>query len=300
MRRIFLNCGFALCAATMILSSCERTTELEMAITITPDISSPEFDATIEDGFSKSSSTRTAISTTPNAVGNYFLTWNSGDEISISEGTNVAVYTTKESNQTASFTKKSGYISNTASKYVAFYPASLTPKNQKLPATQEYVSGDVKNYPMYAESNGYELSFKNLCGILRLSLSNTDKEREVSVKSISVSVDGQGLSGNFTVDESYAAVVSGADGVVLNCSTPVAIGTQSSDFNMVMPKGVYAAMKIKITDKEGKVVNLEGQSPVTVNRSGITKVNVALKAANFTNGLEIITFTESDVEFTER
>lgn len=293
--------GFALSVISMLLVSCDAEFVQETTVVIgdKTDSSLSDFHASMDDSFSYQSE-RTAISTSPGADGTYSLRWESGDEISISEGNNTAVYATNGIGNTAKFSKKSGYISNTATKYVAFFPASLTPKNQMLPATQEYVAGNVKNYPMYAESYDKNLSFKNLCGILRLSLTNTEVSRQISVKSVSVSVEGRGLSGRFTMDASRAAVVSGNDGVVLNCATPVTLGTGTRDFNIVVPKGIYYAMKIKITAQDGKVIYLEGKSAVCINRSGITKVNITLKADNFNNALEVITFTESDVEFSER
>ena len=291
-------------AVFMTLVSCEVCMTQEIDLSFGQDsepVSSIQcFNATIDDNFSQKPATRTAISSSSNAEGGYSLSWEAGDEISISEGGNTAIYVTEEATNNAKFSKKSGYISNEAAKYVAFFPSYLTPSNQKLPATQEYVADNVKNYPMYAESSDQHLSFKNLCGIIRLSVKNTDAERPIAVKSISVSVDAMGLSGEFTIDDSNAAVVAGSDGVVLNCATAVPLVPEACDFHIIVPKGEYNGMKIKITSEDGTVVNLVGQSAVTVNRSGITKVNITLKASDFTNGFEVITFSESDVEFTER
>lgn len=78
------------------------------------------------------------------------------------------------------------------------------------------------------------------------------------------------------------------NGVVLNCASPVTLGTGARDFNIVVPKGIYYAMKIKITAQDGKVIYLEGKSAVCINRSGITKVNVTLKADSFNNSFEVI------------
>lgn len=305
MKYKFFSLLFSVFAASMLLVSCDVisiTDQVVLTVAIEGSVEpkSPDFYAEIVDNFSNKSVTRSSISPTPNEDGTYSLSWSAGDEISISEGYNSAIYTTDVASATSKFTKKSGYISSAASKYIAFYPATLTPKNQKLPSVQEYVYGDVKNYPMYAESDGYNLSFKNLCGILRFSLRNVEAERSIAVKSISVSDDNKGLSGDFTIDESSAAIVTGRDGVILKCESPVVLGTVAKDFNIVVPKGEYETMKIKITTEDGKIVNLEGKSAVNINRSGITRVNVALKPADFTNALEVITFTDSDVEFNER
>lgn len=294
----------AIGAVCVTLVSCEAGMSQEINLSFGEETESASstkvFHATIDDSFSQKPATRTVISSSSSAEGGYTLSWEVGDEISISEGDHTAIYVTEEATNNAKFSKKSGYIRNDASKYLAFYPSNLSPSNQKLPATQDYVAGNVKNYPMYAESGDQHLSFKNLCGIIRLSVKNTEAERSIAVKSISVSVDGMGLSGEFTIDDSYAAVVSGSDGVVLNCATAVPLVQEASDFNIIIPKGNYNGMKIKITSEDGTVVNLVGQSAVTIHRSGITKVNIRLKASDFTNSFEVITFSESDVEFTER
>lgn len=304
MKNYFVDLCVAACAMSMLLVSCEPyDTEIIVAnpvVSVEVNRPSSDFYAYINDDFTNDSSTRTEISTSAGSDGKYSLSWLAGDEIAISDGSTTAVYTATASSKTATFVKKSGSVSNTATKYSAFYPSTITPSSKNLPATQEYVYGNVKNFPMYAESSDHNLEFKNLCGILRLSLKNTDSDRDIAVKSISVSVSGKGLSGNFTIDSSKAAVVSGTDGVVLNCASPVTLGYVEKDFNIVVPKGIYSAMKIKITTDDGKVVNLEGQSAVTVYRSGITKVSVALKSSSFASGLEVITFTDSDVDFSER
>lgn len=296
--------GLALSIMMVTMTSCEdlivqQGSAIDLG-TGTSDPISQTFSGNIDDYFAPNPHTKTMINDTPNSDSSYSLYWQAGDEISISEGSNTAIYVTEGTSSVATFTKRSGYVSNTASKYLAFYPASITPSNQKLPAEQEYVARNVKNYPMYAESNDYNLSFKNLCGILRINITNTDSENPINVKKISVNVDGQGLSGNFTIDSSFAAVVSGTDGVVLNCPTAVSLSSQANSFNVIVPKGAYNAMKIKITAEDGKELNLQGQSTVTIQRSRITQVNISLKEADFNNALEVLTFIESDVDFTER
>lgn len=288
--------SFALTSCESLVISEEMTIDLNLFVT---ESTTPEFEAFVEDGCS--GTTRTALSNATNSSGNYYLTWENGDAISITDGTSSAIYKTAESGSKVKFEKESGSISNCAPSYKAFYPSYLTPQNMELPVIQEYVENGVKDFPMYAESSNTTLQFKNLCGILRVSLKNQDECNPVKVKSITAIAEGKGLSGKFTIGECGAAVTCGVGTATLNCSSPVALNScLTTDFNIILPKGEYCGMKLKITTADGKVVNLKAQGAINIRRSGITKVNIALKPTTFTGGLEDITITESDVEFNER
>lgn len=289
--------------ALLSMVSCESVISQEMEVELNFPLTESEnhtFEAFVEDGCS-GTTTRTALSNTTNCNGNYSLTWEKGDAISITDGTNSAIYKTAECGANVKFEKSSGHISNTALTYKAFYPSYLTPQNMELPVIQEYVENGVKDFPMYAESCNTTLQFKNLCGILRISLKNLDTDNSARIKSITVMADGQGLSGKFTIGECGAAVTCGTGSATLNCESPVALSSCSAtDFNVILPKGEYCGMKMKITADDGNVVNMKAQGVINIRRSGITKVNIALKPATFAGGLEDITITESDVEFNER
>lgn len=293
----------AMAVASLSFVSCESNISEDMRLDLTlsvPASTTPKFEAFVEEGYS-GTATRTALSNSTNSNGNYYLTWEKDDVISITDGTNSALYKTNECGTNVMFEKESGCISNNASVYKAFYPSYLTPQNMELPVIQEYVEKGLKDFPMYAESCNTTLRFKNLCGILRVSLKNLDTENSASIKNITVMADGKGLSGRFTIGECGAAVTCGTGNVTLKCTSPVALNSCSAtDFNIILPKGEYCGMKMKITAEDDKVVNLKAQGTINIRRSGITKVNVALKPATFTGGLEDITITESDVEFNER
>lgn len=289
--------------ATFSLVSCETVFKEEMTIDLNLSVSeatTPEFEAFVEDGCS-GTTTRTTLSNTPNGNGNYYLSWEKDDAISITDGTNSAIYKTSECGANVKFEKELGSVSNTASTYKAFYPSYLTPQNMELPVTQEYVENGVKNFPMYAESCNTTLRFKNLCGILHVSLKNLDTENSARIKNIMVMADGKGLSGKFTIGECGAAVTYGSGTVTLICTSPVVLNSCSAtNFNIILPKGEYCGMKLKITTEDGNVINMKAQGAINIRRSGITKVNIALKPTTFTGGMEDITITESDVEFNER
>ncbi len=283
-------------AATLLFASCEDTLVLKPDLDL--EIPSEQFTATTESR--PSTSTRTSLSGSVNGDGCYSLYWSAGDAISISDGVSTTVYTTADSHSsTAEFSLSEGTVSNTASQYTAFYPATITSTNMVLPAAQNYISDNVENFPMRAVSTNKVLAFKNLCGIIRFSL-KSEESGQVNVSSISLSAN-KGMSGTFTVGNDNAAVVSGSNGVVLNCAEAKSLYTASAtNFNIVVPQGEYNPLKVKIRDAEGKEVNLVSEDAITVKRSEITRITLTLAKSTFETSLETIPITDSDVDFTER
>ena len=281
-------------AAMLLFASCEEFYEMETNL----EIGNPSevFIATSE----SESSTRTSLSGDTNDDGCYSLYWSKGDAISISDGVSTAVYVTGDSNSsTAEFTKSEGSISNTASLYTAFYPSTITVSNMVLPASQNYVSDNVENFPMRAVSTNKDLAFKNLCGIICFSL-KSEESGQVCISSIILSAD-QGMSGTFTVGEDNAAVVTGTDGVVLTCAESEQLyATSTTDFNIIVPQGEYNPLKVKICDADGNEVNLVSEGAISVKRSEITRITLTLAKSTFETSLETIPITDSDVDFTER
>lgn len=282
-------------AAMSLFASCEdivTTNEIESGT----GASDMVFDATTEEEFFS----RTAISGNTNYDGCYSLVWKAGDAISLSDGMNSAVFET-ESNGTSSakFYAKKGNVNDGAT-YTAFYPSTITADRMSLPSNQNYVYKNVEGFPMRAVSRDRNLQFKNLCGIVRLSLS-AEENGAVSISKISLSADNQGMSGTFTIDGENAAVVNGTNGVVLNCDVPVVLSASvATDFNIIVPKGRYNSFKVKISCSNGKEVVLVAANVVSVRRSEITRIPLTLGESSFNSSLETIPITDSDVEFTER
>jgi hypothetical protein len=281
-------------ATMLLLASCEGTFETELGNEVNG--STEIFSATTE----TEPSTRTSLSGYTNGDGCYSLYWDSGDAISICDGVNTAVYTTDDSyTSSADFVRSEGKISNTAAYYEAFYPSSITTTNMILPANQNYVDGNIENFPMRAVSTNKNLAFKNLCGIIRFCL-KSEENGQLKVSSISLSAD-KGLSGAFTVGEDNAAVVTGTDGVVLTCAEAEQLyATSTTDFNIIVPQGEYKPLKVKICDAEGNEVNLVSEGAISVKRSEITRITLTLAKSTFETSLETIPITDSDVDFTER
>jgi hypothetical protein len=285
---------FFIIAATLLCVSCEKTFVMETELEI--GSRSETFTATIE----CEPSTRTSLSDFNSNESFYSLIWSKGDAISISDGAKTAIYTTDDNySSTAEFIRSEGSISNKASQYTAFYPSTITTSNMVLPATQNYVEDNVENFPMRAVSTSKDLSFKNLCGIIRFSL-KSEEIGQISISSISLSAD-KGMSGTFTVSEDNAAVVSENNGVILSCGVPQSLYRSSTtDFNIIVPKGSYNPLKVKITDSDGREINLVSEEAITVKRSEITRITLTLAKSAFETSLETIPITDSDVDFTER
>lgn len=98
-----------------------------------------------------------------------------------------------------------------------------------------------------------------------------------------------------------ATVVSGGDGVVLNCTDAKPLYTTSAiDFNIIVPQGVYNPLNVKICDAEGKEISLVSEGAISVKRSEITRITLTLAKSTFDTSLEAIPIIDSDVDFTER
>ena len=182
MKRTLLLAAFA---AALGLTSCRQ--DLTEKI---PFEGVSVFTATIE-----SPATRTALSRNGDA---YDVIWSSGDRITVVDGAatpNVGVYETAVAETRAEFTLSSGAEAVTPA-FKAYYPAALYNDGAPaLPATQAYVAGNISGSPMYAESESTSLTFKNLCGIVRLNVSTTQTGKKV--RKIVLTAD-KGLSGAIT------------------------------------------------------------------------------------------------------
>lgn len=281
-------------AAIFMLASCDEMFNREpVFVPVEPEF---EFTASME----KAADTKTSLSYSPDKNNSHSLAWNKGDRISVSDGENTAVFSASSGYvSTTSFALVSGEVDRSAGTYSAFYPSSITPDHMVLPVRQTYVEYDVMDFPMYAYSESTHLEFKNICGILRLSI-NTKESTDASISSISVSSE-KGMSGSFSLADDCSAVVSGNDGVVLECEKPVRLYTGSYEtFNVILPPSEYESMKVGIRTSNGEDINLIAKGTVCIDRSSITHIKVTLGKFEFDSSLEMVPVIDSDVEFSER
>lgn len=269
MKKLFYFAAFAAC---VVLTSCQQVLDIQEK---EEDIKTPGlvFTATTE-----SSATKTALE---EDSGNYNVAWRSGDEITIVDAAatpNVGVYSTSSNTTSADFTFDSGKKASTAP-FKAWYPSSIYNNGAPtLPATQEYVEGNIAGSPMFASSSTTSLKFKNLAGIICLNLSTG--MADISVASIALSAT-QPMSGPISNAESLSsetpvATVSGSAGITLNCGAGVAINGTPKPFYFAVPAGTYSGLSITITATSGatQTFTLKTERTIVVERSQITNINL--------------------------
>ena len=262
MKRYFVIAALAAFA----LTSCEQK------IDIPADIQTPggsESTGLVFTATTESAVTKTALDD------NYNVLWQNGDMITIVDGaSHVGVYSTTSTTTQGEFTHSSGDEAGT-SPYTAYYPSTIYKGGTlTLPAEQTYVAENISGAPMMAVSSTTSLGFKNLVGIIKLSLTTNQSGQKVS--SIALSAN-EGMSGPFTVTND-AAVVSGTAGVTLNCGTEgVAISSTAIPFYIAVPANTYTGLSITVTTTTGayQTFTLKSDKSIVVGRSQITDINLS-------------------------
>ena len=230
---------------------------------------------------------------------NYEVVWQNEDQITVVDAaSHVGVYSTTSTTTKADFTFESGSEATTAP-YKAYYPETVyNSGTPTLPATQNYVEGNISGSPMYAESSTESLAFKNICGIIRLNVSTTQTGKKV--RRIVLSAN-QGMSGAISnaatlAADGYVAEVSGTASINLDCGeSGVDIGSTAKPFHFAVPGNTYTGLGITVetTDGLSQTLTLKSDKTVVVGRSKITDITLA-----FNDYLLVIDLTESNDEIT--
>jgi len=135
--------------------------------------------------------TREVLSDSDNKAGfDNGIKWEVGDEIAVSDGKNQSVFaaTAVDESGKATFTLKNGEapLKTSGVTYKAWYPKDIAPDKSTGKMTRQQVTTNANgpipagkniNYspsiytsnPMYCESTTNSLSFKNLCGVLKIT-----------------------------------------------------------------------------------------------------------------------------------
>lgn len=136
--------------------------------------------------------------------------------------------------------------------HIAYFPASLYNGVAALPAeiSETWAEGKF-NMPMYVTSTTTDLAFKNLCGVLKITIKS---DQIAAVKRIRVRSANKAVSGPFTVDANNAAVLSDASAVAntLTVTYSDAVSTDAAGkvFYVAVPAQTYQALKIEL-DADG-------------------------------------------------
>ena len=277
MRRMRFFLWAAAFAAALAITACQvEEPEAPEAPVVTDSVS---FSATTE-----AAATKTALS--DDGAGGYNVVWQNGDRITIVDAaSHVGIYSTESTSTEGDFNLAEGTAMDPSSTYKAYYPASIyNAGTPTLPAEQTYVAGNIAGSPMYAESNTSSLSFKNLCGIIRLNLKTN--QPSIKVQSITLTAN-EPLSGPISnaatlADDGYAAAVSGSAGVTLDCGAGVDIDNSAyTPFHIAVPENTtgYSNLTITVTTTTGayQTFTVKSGTRIAVGRSMITTISLTAK-----------------------
>ena len=274
---------FAAIAASAMIVACQKTEEnFEQS-------DAHELHASIEaDGASK-----TVLDENNN------VRWSEGDQIVAFMKTSLGLkYQLKDSY----IGETSGYFSKVSSgssddlgagmewdHIVAYYPYAESIKCAKsgdnyqisviLPTEQTYAPDSFGNasWPMVAVSNDNDITFKNVCGGMKLQLKGTQKVTSIKIQG----KNNEKLSGAATVtaytDETKPAITmaSGAStSVTLNCGSGVQLNeSTATEFILALPPVLFSkGFTVTVTDAADKVYTVETEKANTVLRSSLVNM----------------------------
>lgn len=235
-----------------------------------------QFRASMENCTSQNS--KTTLSSTA-------LNWQSDDRIAVygTDGCGIYSATPQTPATTAIFDNVSGETGDPT--FRAFYPTTLTTDgvNITLPATQTYVENSIHEFPMYAESSDNTLSFKNLCGALKLHLT-----ANVNISTIAVTAANE-INGTFSVNHNagnpqLTHVSGGSNTTILSCATAQSIAS-SKDFFIYLPEGDYTSLQIELNTDDGRYCVKTANATISVTRSQYTLISLGESSLNFVEPL---------------
>lgn len=221
----------------------------------------------------------------------YPLLWEKGDRIIIAPSGKPATsyYETQgQDNDVAEFRFISGLEGNEMppenTALTALYPADAYKFTDgkhtiNIPENQTYRKNNISSgtMPMIAGATSRKLSFRNVCGILRLRLNTL--EQDIRLSSIKVAAD-KGLAGPIATFEGTDVTWNNPDsetghGITLSCDG-VALSPEPEDFYIVLPPGNYSGFKIQLETEGPDKKTYRMDEVLEIERSAITTVNLDL------------------------
>lgn len=221
----------------------------------------------------------------------YPLLWEKGDRIIIaSSGKPATSYyeTQGQDKDVAEFRFISGLEGNEMppenTALTALYPADAYKFTDgkhtiNIPENQTYRKNNIssRTMPMIAGATSRELSFRNVCGILRLRLNTL--EQDIRLSSIKVAAD-KGLAGPIATFEGTDVTWNNPDsetghGITLSCDG-VALSPEPEDFYIVLPPGNYSGFTIQLETEGLDKKTYRMNEVLEIERSAITTVNLDL------------------------
>lgn len=217
------------------------------------------------------------------------LYWSPGDEIRVFGRQGSAIFATS-ANTSSSWTsfRRTEAIGTGPfdGPYRAFYPADITTDGQHvtLPMVQHSEDGSLDHdFPMYAQTTASDvLKFKNLCGVLRISLFKPN----VNVKKIKI-VANTNINGVYEVSYDHhipemTYITNGSKRTWLECSTAQSIDSWKY-FYVYLPEGAYSNLKVVIYTDDYRYCEKTAKNNVVVNcrRSQTTDIMFGAGDLNF-------------------
>ena len=229
------------------------------------------------------------------------IRWISGDEVSVFAGSTLAskYYVSDSSDGKTSATLKK-YKSSTASfgagteiySNVAYYPYSDNLEVEMadggyviyadLPQVQYYSQDSFGQdaFPMVAVTDGtddHDLSFKNLCGVMEISLTG-----DVSVTSISLAGNnGECLCGDAVINAAYGEIPQidhfmsvPLDPLTLNCGSGVALDSdEATSFMIVVPPVDFEqGFTVVVTASDGTTMTVQATAENVIERNDLLRM----------------------------
>ena len=248
------------------------------------------FTAVAEQGIA----TRTSLGTA-SSDGGIPVLWSAGDRIIIaSEGQKAeSYYATDDNGGEAVFRFINGLDGNVPppedQPLAALYPAEAYSWSDgrhtiTIPSRQTFIKGGIDSgvMPMLADASTDRLSFKNICGLLRIRLSTLGKDVSLTEIKIAANQDMSGPIASFSNSEVIwdSESRSGSDtgkSITLSCAD-AAISAKPEEFILAVPPAEYTNFRIQLkTDGADGAERIYYMSePLHIERSMITTVNLDL------------------------
>lgn len=222
------------------------------------------FTATLEDGLA----TRAVYN-----AGARCASWETGDSISV----NGRIYVAQDEGLSSTF--KAAVEEADGEEFVACFPAGLQADGTlALPSevTETWVENRF-NMPMYAISGTSELEFRNLCGVLKITVSS---KQIASVRSIKLSSANHATSGAFTVNRSDAAMLADASAatntLTVTYTEDVVTTEAGTDFYIAVPPQAYKQLMIVVSDgTASKIMTTKKDLVIGIDRNTIYPITFA-------------------------
>ena len=225
-------------------------------------------------------STKTSLSSQVSGV--YQNLWSENEKIGVFVGENeVSKFSLKNGAGTSKGEFKGEFkdLNGASMEKTAVYPFSIVKSKSgtfvsvTLPEEQSYKSGNIadETLPMAAVTDGSELNFKNLCSVLKISMTGS-----LTVNSVTFTANNSNIkvSGNASIDASKTTLTMAEDAssrLALKCDG-VKLSDKTTDFFIVVPSQTYTGgFSITIDTDKGKVLKTI-KSDVTLKRSELYRI----------------------------